>query len=138
MNMLELNDYSAKIKNVYVFNINAYFGTQGIDFITDIDNATVDFHYDAKAKQWGIYSLTMVIDKIVAEINWYVDTYELNDQQKDILIKLGGVENRNDTISGTIKIDSTKDKWEIDNEVEIQENGAYLISDLEFDFLRNL
>jgi flavorubredoxin len=87
--------------------------------------ATLHYKFTAEVRTWGIKSIYTDIQKFDAEIEWSVEKNKyLTDEQKKLLLDNGGYESKNN-ISGVIKIDTKKQKYDITNDIEFESDGGY-------------
>ena len=127
-----MNDliFNANVSDSNIYGINKYLGaSDDVDIDTGKPIFEVSFELDIDARNWGIKCIDVTVHKIVGIIEWEVYCDELSESDKGILIAAGGVEMRNDTICGTIEIDSAlkvDDKfWEVKNEATFTESGTF-------------
>lgn len=128
---LEL-DYNAKVEDVEVYGINEYLKCGlDVDIDTGKPTAYVAYELQVEAREWGIKSISVFAKKVTISIDWETPTEYLTVEEKEALINAGGQENRNDTISGTITIDTTvkiNDKdWNVESEVSFTDDGQLSI-----------
>jgi hypothetical protein len=129
-------DFSNSITHIDICNIRV-----ALDVSKDVDVDThfsqsviVDYSITLDAKGWGLRGIDVDVKSVKCDIRWVVDCDELLDTEKTSLISAGGIELANNTIEGTILIDSTTDNWKVDNEVTFLPTGGYCINSVEVDF----
>lgn len=128
-----------KKKEIDINNINKFFGFD--DYMVDIDTddveATICYTLEPEAREWGIKYISIMVTKITATINWWCYVDDLTKEEIDKLIVAGGIEQRDDTICGTIEIVSDKEikgkSWDIENNLEFSKDGGLIINDLQID-----
>jgi len=123
-------DYSTKVADTEIYGLNQYLNvSKDIDIDVSRPTSYIDYELQPEAREWGIKSIYVFIKKLTVSIAWEVSTEDLSDEEKESLIKAGGIEFRN-TIEGTIEIDTTDNKWDITTEVEFEKDGALSISEV--------
>jgi len=135
--MSELS-FTANVAESNIYGINQYLGASNdLDIDTGKPIFGVSFELDIEARRWGIKCIDVTVRKIVGTIDWEVCCDELSEADKSILIAAGGVEMRNDTICGTIEIDSTlkvNDRyWEVENNATFGESGTFGFEEISVD-----
>jgi len=130
--------YSTEIKDVEVYGIHKKLG---IDIAFDIDikcNAKVNYELQPEAREWGIKYIVVAVQKVTATIDWEIDCWEMEESEIVEFVKAGGKESKisdyNHTVSGTVEVDSTTQKWEFDTEVEFKPDGGLSIDNLTIEF----
>jgi len=114
--------------NVDVYGINKFLNVStDVDVYIENTIVTIEYELNFNLKEWGIKSVDVFIKNVISKIDWEVDCEELNDADKEALIKAGGKEYINNTISGFIYIDSTTTNWKIENDVKFHTDGTFFI-----------
>jgi hypothetical protein len=82
--------------------------------------------------------IVVAVEKVIATIDWEIDCWEMEETEIAEFVKAGGKESKisdyNHTVSGTIEVDSTTQKWEFDTEVEFKPDGGLSIDNLTIEF----
>jgi hypothetical protein len=122
-------NFKITVDDAEVYRINKFLNVSNfIDIYVDKTSVTIEYELNLNLKEWGIKSIDCFIKKITSNIDWEVDCEELTDSDKEALIKSGGKEYSNNTISGSISIDSTNTDWKIENDVTFHPDGTFLIN----------
>lgn len=130
-------DFHAQVE-ADIFKIHEYLGvSKDFDIETGTPTAYVTFELQPEAREWGIKYISVWVKKITCSIEWEAESSELSEQGKQKLINVGGTENRNETITGIIDIDSSKKfkgkEWNINCNVEFKADGGLQINDVQID-----
>ncbi len=126
-------DFTAKVNDVEIDGINYFLNvTKDIDIEVGKPEAMVHFSLEPEAREYGIKSISVMVRKVTATINWWCYDDDLKPEEIAQLVAAGGVEIRGGTIEGTIEIDSTKkvneNGWEALSEMRFEEDGTLLAS----------
>jgi hypothetical protein len=125
--------------------LNKAFGTPDADIDTGKQTCHIDWELQPEAREHGIKSISIVVNKIVASIEWEVDMEYLSKEEKEKLIACGGTEygkNHNyHNIGGIIELDSTQQwngkDWKVKVEFDFSSDGGCMPSDVEINFYTN-
>lgn len=114
--------FTAELQRVEIDLYNFRDNFKNVSDLVDIDNtqtATVNFHVEIDARNWGVKDIDIFCDKVTATIDWEVYYDELTEEDKAALILAGGTEGR-ELIFGQIEIDTAApgSTWEIVCEME--------------------
>jgi hypothetical protein len=119
-------NFKTKVDDAEVYGINKFLNVStDVDVCIEDTSVTIEYELHLNLKEWGIKSVDVFIKNVVCQIDWEVDCEELNDADKEALIKAGGKQYSNDTITGSICIDDTDLK--IENDVKFNEDGSFFI-----------
>ncbi len=131
--------FTAELKRIEVdiYGLSRYFGTPDCDIDTT-QTATVKFHVEIDARQWGVKDIDIFIDSVTVYVNWETYTEEITPEERAALKKAGGVEYLNETIAGTIEINTAEkgSKWEVINEMEV--SSQITPNNIEVDFEKKI
>lgn len=145
-------DLNEKSREIRVTGINSLFDIpedMEFDFETNT-NASVEYSITPYYKKWGIDSISILVKRVVANVEWEVSIDELSDREKAYLIHNGGTESLS-TIEGTIHIDSSipnevslnlqilkvkflKTDWQVIDERAFADDGGFTFDELTIDF----
>lgn len=111
----------------------------GIDTYGSDKLAHVIWHFDPDARNFGIKSMGMIVDRVIATIEWQVASDDLTQEDIDRLVDIGGVLQRNGDVEGSVEIDSDQEcngrKWTINsNDFFMKQDGQCYPDDCEIDF----
>ncbi len=132
-----MNDlqFTAELKgtDIYIYRLNRYLGVTDCDIETEI-TATVKFHVEIEAREWGVKGIDIFVDSVTVYVNWEAYIEDITAEEITALLKAGGVY-LNETIVGTIEINTGGEKggkWEVKNEMEAR--CTITPNDIEVDF----
>jgi len=121
-------NFKTKVEDAEVYGTNKFLNVSlDVDVCIEDTSVTIEYELHLNIKEWGIKSVDVFIKNVVCQIDWEVDCEELNDADKEALIKAGGKQYSNNTITGSICINSTDTNWKIENDAEFHPDGAFLI-----------
>ena len=131
-------DFTAKITDIYVYNINKYLGvSDDIDVNTNDKRARVDYSIEFECRNWGIKSTIIWVRKITFSLDWSVETALLSIEDALNLKNRNGVDMRNGDTEGTIDMEISKE-WTIkEDDLKFSDDGTFQINDIEIDFEKN-
>lgn len=131
-------DFHAEVE-ADIFKIHEYLGvSKDFDIETGTPTAYVTYELQPEAREWGLKYISVVVRKVICSIEWEVNSLDLTDEEKQLLIKAGGTEFRNETIGGVIEIDSTVSLpfnfWVVNCDAKFKDDGGFQIDDASIDF----
>lgn len=138
--------FKTTIKDGSVYDLNKAFGASDADIETGKQTCYIDWELQPEAREHGIKSISIVVNKITAIIEWEVDVEYLSKEEKEKLIACGGTEygseNHNyHNIGGIIELDSTQQwngkDWKVKVEFDFSSDGGCMPSDVEINFYTN-
>lgn len=132
-------NFKATIEDTDIWGINSYLGiSKDFDIETGKPTVYVSFELEPEARDWGIKSIYVFVSNVKCSVEWETDSLDLNEEEKAQLIAAGGTEYRNETIGGTIEIDTFEKlkgkEWEITNECKFESDGQFMFGNCEIDF----
>ncbi len=142
--VLDLNFTAIEKDDIDIHGLHKYFKIPtGRDIDIDYCKPTVYVRYQLQpeAREWGIKSIYIQIDRVYGSIEWYVAAEELSGEDKALLIAAGGTEMRNGNIEGTIEIDTLGNVplvWTTETEMEFKSDGGLIINSISVDFNNSL
>jgi len=131
--------FTAELKRteVDIYGLKHYFGVPDCDIDTT-QTATVNFHVEIDARNWGVKDIDIFVDSVIINIEWKTYTEYITPEEMAALKKAGGVEYLNETIAGTIEINTGEkgSKWEVKCEMEV--SSQITPNNIEVDFEKKL
>lgn len=124
--------FRTKITDGDIYGLNKAFGIRDVDIDCGKPSIYIDWSFEIEARGWGIKGFSAYATKVVASIEWDVDTEDASEEEKGILINdLKGMLYETEfskSISGTIELNSNEDfngrKWEIESDIDVTTDGC--------------
>ena len=137
--MNDLN-FTAVVNNIDITGLNKFLNAgTAIDIDDNRPKAVVKFYLDIEAREWGIKSISAIIQSVTAEINWSVSDDELSGDDIATLVKAGGKYYKGDNIEGKIIVDSKEvidgKEWKVESELKMQESGQLMASEVSINLI---
>jgi len=142
--------FNTVVKDCNSWYLNRAFGVSDADIDTGKQTCHIDWELQPDAREYGVKSISIVVNKIVSSIEWEVDIEGLSDDIKEILYKKGGTlkaannkwtERVEGKIEGVIELDSTQQwngkDWKVKVEFDFSSDGGCMPSDVEINFYTN-
>lgn len=100
---------------------------------------TIEWSAELEVRENGIKSISAAIKKVSGTLFWSVDVEDMNEQQKQVYLDLGGAEDEiRKLITGEIEINTDREidgkKWEVESKIKCTEGGAFSPDYIEIDF----
>lgn len=121
------------------YRLNKAWRVPDLDIDTGTPNLKIEWEIIPDAREWGIKDLSLMVTRVTGTITWETPNEDTTKEETDKLIEAGGREFRNDTIGGTIEIDSSVlwqgRVWVINSsDFKFTQEGTCRPEDCEIDF----
>lgn len=127
--------FSPTVTDVSCYSINTYFNLREDVDIEITPSATVYFSVEPEYAEWGIKSMNAIVSRVTFYLCWSCDAEYLTEEEKTILIAAGGKEYNNNTIEGSISLDTNEDQaLTIEYTLEFSKDGSLSMDALQIDF----
>jgi len=109
------------------------------ELLYTISTATVYWTIEIDIRDWGVKSVSPLVQRVVVEIQWSVNVEDLDGENTQGLVAATGASLSGDSADGIITVDTDEQwkgkTWEIIN--EMKPSDAIYPADCEIDFSNN-